>query len=575
MSRGRYVSKLHAHIQVLRDVPDRPQTYETLAELNQRSALSAWVFDPATRTVDMHAIAYVNVAVEKQIFAWFSQAATLQAAEAHHHVDALAAALKAAVATSHVPDGPARTIPDDLLGIFAETARRSEAAEAILHEDVFERLEIFEPHPWVLASSSAEGMVAELPWNDIVPAPLSHRASPTALLHVRGNQSHPQLGAGVLATLTLPIAAADGPRLANRLNLAAIEAWNDAHLLGAWCHRDTVAFATFMPGTQWLGRPANEQALLLYNLALNHKALCDWSRELITEADLAPATPVVPASPTTPTTPSVPPAPWVAERTDEDALVAAESAAIETRDDTTEAQGPNGGVPVVEDAGDSSTPNEQAADHASTAAARSATASTATPTAPTMREDLSPYRVTELAPLATSLTFDDPAAQLLVEQQILDVVEAEGPIVAKLVLDRLCEAWGIVPADSTVRGAFEQAVSTLERRHRLQHSASGTLALPHTTLTLVRVPDGDDPRTARTVAQVPPRELRLAIEHVTAEAEQQPLAKDTLCAAVAELFGWPDRSAAIDSALEMALAGLVRDGRVVIDADGGGVRLGT
>jgi hypothetical protein len=194
--------------------------------------------------------------------------------------------------------------------------------------------------------------------------------------------------------------------------------------------------------------------------------------------------------------------------------------------------------------------------------------------APPMREDLAPYRVTELAPLATSLGFDDPAAQLLVEQQILDVVEAEGPVLANLLLDRLCAAWGIAAADSPVRGVFEQAVGSLERRHRLDRSASGTLTLPHTALTVVRVPDGDDPRTVRSVAQVPPRELRLAVEQVTAKAGQPLLAKDALFAAVAELFGWPDRSAAIDSALEMALAGLVRDGRVVIDGDGDGVRLG-
>src|SRR5690606_5262162 len=79
-----------------------------------------------------------------------------------------------------------------------------------------------DPRPWLLASSSAEGLEAELAFG----------ATARARLELDTETRHPALGAGLQVRLILPIR----PDVATVQRLNANEILEpDAHQLGGWC----------------------------------------------------------------------------------------------------------------------------------------------------------------------------------------------------------------------------------------------------------------------------------------------------------------------------------------------------
>jgi hypothetical protein len=168
-------------------------------------------------------------------------------------------------------------------------------------------------------------------------------------------------------------------------------------------------------------------------------------------------------------------------------------------------------------------------------------------------------------PRSRRLDMHDPAARSDLVRMIEEVVVVEGPISHELLLRRVREAWGVGRAGSRIRDAFDGAIQILRRRNRIVESDKGFWMLLHGDAGRVRTPDAEIPATRRSIDEVPPSELRVAIEWVVSDAIKA--GRDELTYTVARLYGWNRRGSDIGAALDRAVKYLLWAKRLVRDGD--------
>jgi hypothetical protein len=109
---------------------------------------------------------------------------------------------------------------------------------------------------------------------------------------------------------------------------------------------------------------------------------------------------------------------------------------------------------------------------------------------------------------------------------------------------------------------FESAVNSLVRSGTVGRSLRRFLVRPDEPVTVVRRFVEGEPWTKRTVAQVHPDELALALLRFAQDARSIP--HDELTVRTARLFGWGRRGSDISAAMDQALRFLVNEGRLVL-----------
>ncbi|MCW2925311.1 MAG: hypothetical protein JWM98_2715 [Thermoleophilia bacterium] len=180
-----------------------------------------------------------------------------------------------------------------------------------------------------------------------------------------------------------------------------------------------------------------------------------------------------------------------------------------------------------------------------------------------------PYPVAPIEAAETWIELHELSARPQLQRLIRQVVEVEGPVTDRLVLDRVRRAWGLRRAGGRVAEAFDQAVRQLLARGLVERTEDA-LVEPGRVLHVVRVP-GDDEATRRGAEEVPLVELSLALglaARVRGETDE-----DELTMAVAKLLGWTRRGGAIQERLDAALAhaeaagAIVRSGGRVLPVD--------
>ena len=183
-----------------------------------------------------------------------------------------------------------------------------------------------------------------------------------------------------------------------------------------------------------------------------------------------------------------------------------------------------------------------------------------------------PYEPAQLEVSETWIELHEPSARPQLQRLVRQVVEEEGPITERLVLDRVRRAWGLRRAGGRVQEAFEQSLRQLLARGLVER-AGDALVPQGGGEVRVRVPHGEDEATRRGAEDVPLVELALALRHA-AQSTGGSAAEDDLTMAVAKVFGWTRRGGAIQVRLDAAVAHAVahgeierRDGRLVAAAE--------
>lgn len=179
---------------------------------------------------------------------------------------------------------------------------------------------------------------------------------------------------------------------------------------------------------------------------------------------------------------------------------------------------------------------------------------------------IQPYEAVELEVSETWIELHEPSARPQLQRLVRQVVEAEGPITDRLVLDRVRRAWGLRRAGGRVQEAFDQAVRQLLARGLVERDGDALVA-PGVTLDAVRVPTEEE-ASRRGAEDVPMPELVLALTRVARVLGGA--GEDDVTMHVAKLFGWTRRGGAIQERLEVALAAAEEQGAV--ERSGGQVR---
>ncbi len=178
------------------------------------------------------------------------------------------------------------------------------------------------------------------------------------------------------------------------------------------------------------------------------------------------------------------------------------------------------------------------------------------------REWTTPYEVAPLEVSETWIEMHETSARPQLQRLIRQVVEAEGPVTERLVLDRVRRAWGLKRAGGRVQEAFDPAVRQLVARALVERD-DDALRMPGTSLVTVRVPTSEE-ATRRGAEDVPRVELVLAMVRA-AHAAGGEVPVDDLTMQVAKLFGWTRRGGAIQERLDAALELAVSRGDVRLD----------
>ncbi len=154
---------------------------------------------------------------------------------------------------------------------------------------------------------------------------------------------------------------------------------------------------------------------------------------------------------------------------------------------------------------------------------------------------------------------DAPGTRSVLGRMITEVVRVEGPISDRLLVQRLCDAWG-VPASAKATAAVEHLLAQAIRRADLIRPEVGFVATRRTDV-VVRVPDPDDERTIREAGDVPAAEVDEVVLNLL---EGAPAAnEDELVTRVARVYGWRRLGPDVLEAVELAVDRLVQRGQVV------------
>jgi len=170
----------------------------------------------------------------------------------------------------------------------------------------------------------------------------------------------------------------------------------------------------------------------------------------------------------------------------------------------------------------------------------------------------STYVAAELQVSETWIEVHEQSARPQLQRLIRQVVEEEGPVTDRLVLDRVRRAWGLRRAGGRVQEAYDQAVRQLLARSLVERDGDA-LRIPGSELQAVRVP-GEDEASRRAAEDVPVAELALAIVH--AVRALGPTEADELTMQVARLFGWTRRGGSIQMRLDAAVEAALERGTV-------------
>ena len=178
------------------------------------------------------------------------------------------------------------------------------------------------------------------------------------------------------------------------------------------------------------------------------------------------------------------------------------------------------------------------------------------------------YQTASVYPVNASTHIETGAGKREIQRIARAVVTAEGPVHETRILRTVREAFGIGRAGTRIQASFDAALSSARSKDQSLHLEGGFMWIEGAELS-VRVPDPDDPETERSVEEVAPQELELALRLVARDAKS--IGDYALMTCVARLFGWDRSGSQITGALGACIRRLVR--RQVLIAENGRLRI--
>jgi very-short-patch-repair endonuclease len=159
-----------------------------------------------------------------------------------------------------------------------------------------------------------------------------------------------------------------------------------------------------------------------------------------------------------------------------------------------------------------------------------------------------------------NLEFNDPTSRGTLSDLLKQIVQNEGPLHVDVATHRLAEAWGLQRVGPRMRETVDN-ILRYSVRSAIDVKQDGFLWPKRDGFELrVRIPEPDDPRTMRSIPQIPAEEIELAFKKILEEALSMP--REFLVIQVARVFGAERLASESQRQLEQILDKLISEGEI-------------
>jgi very-short-patch-repair endonuclease len=175
------------------------------------------------------------------------------------------------------------------------------------------------------------------------------------------------------------------------------------------------------------------------------------------------------------------------------------------------------------------------------------------------------YRVCRLRAPQTSWQFHDAEALPLLKRMLSQIIDTEGPLHKDVAAARLARAWELERVGERMMNAVKSAWRSLSREKLLRIQGEFLWPAAESFRVTVRRPNSDDDQSRRSIEEIPPEEIALAMKNLTRDSLS--IERDKLLVYVARIFGFERSGNHIQHCLGNILGELLESRQLVLLED--------
>jgi len=175
------------------------------------------------------------------------------------------------------------------------------------------------------------------------------------------------------------------------------------------------------------------------------------------------------------------------------------------------------------------------------------------------------YKVCRVRAPQTSWQFHDAEALPLLKRMLSQIIETEGPVHKDVAATRLARAWELERVGERMMNAVKSAWRSLSREKLLRIQGEFLWPAAESFRATVRRPNPDEDQSRRSIEEIPPEEIALAMKNLTRDSLS--IERDKLLVYVARIFGFERSGNHIQRSLGNVLEELLESRQLVLLED--------
>ncbi len=166
---------------------------------------------------------------------------------------------------------------------------------------------------------------------------------------------------------------------------------------------------------------------------------------------------------------------------------------------------------------------------------------------------------------ANRLQFHDPDALPSLKRTLSQVIDVEGPVHKDVAATRLARAWELDRVGERMMNAVKSAWRSLSREKLLRIQGEFLWPTAESFQIVVRQPNPKDDQSRRSIEEIPPEEVALAMRNLVRDSLS--IERDKLLLLIARLFGFERAGNHIQKTLANTFDELVETGQLILLED--------
>ncbi|MGI0085087.1 MAG: DUF3320 domain-containing protein, partial [Nitrososphaerales archaeon] len=175
------------------------------------------------------------------------------------------------------------------------------------------------------------------------------------------------------------------------------------------------------------------------------------------------------------------------------------------------------------------------------------------------------YKVCRLRAPQTNWQFHDAEALPLLKRMLSQIIETEGPVHKDVAATRLARAWELERVGERMMNAVKSTWRSLSREKLLRIQGEFLWPVAESFRATVRRPNSDDDQSRRSIEEIPPEEIALAMKNLTRDSLS--IERDKLLVYVARILGFERSGNHIQRSLGNILEELLESRQLILLED--------